>query len=69
MPDLVLDHRDDELLALAQQACAALAAGRSAGAVVAEVRTFGTDQASARKLVKLAITTVCPEQDRRTDEF
>jgi hypothetical protein len=69
MPDLVLDHRDDELLTLARQACAALAAGRSADAVVAEVRTFGTDRASARKLVRLAITTVCPGQDRRADEF
>jgi hypothetical protein len=69
LPDLAMDHRDEEILALAEQSCAALAAGRSAGAVVAEVRTFGTDRASARELVKLAITTVCPEQDRRSDEF
>ena len=35
----------------------------------AEVRTFGADRASARELVRLAITTVCPEQDRRIDDF
>jgi predicted lipid-binding transport protein (Tim44 family) len=69
LPELVMDHRDEEIGALAQQACASLAAGRSADAVVTEVRTFGTDQASARELVKLAIDTVCPEQDRRVDEF
>jgi hypothetical protein len=69
MPALALDRRDEEIAALAQQACASLAAGRSAGAVVAEVRTFGTDQAGARELVKLAIDTVCPQQDRRVDEF
>jgi hypothetical protein len=69
LPELVLDHRDDEILALAQHACTALAAGRSAGAVEAEVRAFGTDRAGARELVRLAITTVCPEQERRLDEF
>jgi hypothetical protein len=69
LPELAMDHRDEEIAALAQQACASLAAGRSAGAVVAEVRTFGTDQAGARELVKLAIDTVCPQQDRRVDEF
>ncbi|MFI7542835.1 DUF732 domain-containing protein [Actinoplanes sp. NPDC049599] len=68
-PDLAVDHREDELLALAEQACAALAAGRSADAVVADVRTFGTDRADARVLVRLAITTVCPEQERRIDDF
>jgi hypothetical protein len=69
LPELVVDHRDEEITALAEQTCAALAAGRSAGAVLAGVRTFGTGQAHARQLVKLAIGTVCPEQDRRIDEF
>jgi hypothetical protein len=69
LPGLLLDHRDEEILALAQQSCTSLAAGRSAGAVVAGVRTAGTDRASARRLVTLAITTVCPDQDRRLAEF
>ena len=69
MPGLLVDHREEEIAALAQQACAALAAGRSAGAVVNEVRAYGTDRAAARELVKLAILTVCPDQDRRSGEF
>jgi hypothetical protein len=69
MPGLALDRRDEEIAALAQQACATLAAGRSAAAVVAEVRTFGTDRAGARQLIKLAVGTVCPEQDHRAGEF
>jgi hypothetical protein len=42
---------------------------------VAETRSLGTpdaeatDQATARELVKLAIDTTCPDQDRRVDEF
>ncbi|GAA3919080.1 DUF732 domain-containing protein [Actinoplanes auranticolor] len=69
MPDLALDRREDELATLAQRACAALAAGRSPAAVVAEVRAFGTDRAGARQLIKLAVDTVCPEQERRAREF
>jgi hypothetical protein len=69
MPGLALDRRVEEIAALAQQECAALAAGRSATAVVTEVRTFGTDRAGARQLIKLAVGTVCPEQDRRAGEF
>ena len=69
MPSLALDRREDELVTLAQQACAALTAGRSAAAVVAEVRAFGTDQAGARQLIKLAVDTVCPGQERRAREF
>ena len=69
LPELLVDHRDEEILAAAQQACTGLAAGRSAGAVVAGVRTIGTDRAGARELVRLAIPAVCPEQDRRIDEF
>jgi hypothetical protein len=69
LPDLLVDRRDEELLAVAQEACTGLAAGRSAGAVVAGVRAIGTDPAGARELVRLAIPAVCPEQDRRIDEF
>jgi hypothetical protein len=69
MPELIMDRRDEEIATLAQQACDSLAAGRSAGAVVDEVRTYGTDRAAARELVKLAITTACPAQHRRTTEF
>ena len=69
MPALAVDRREDENGTLARHACAALGAGRSADAVVAEVRTFGTDDASARTLVRLAIGTVCPGQDHRAGEF
>jgi len=69
LPGVAVDHRDEEIVTLAQQACAALAAGRSADAVVAGVRTFGTDRASARQLIRLAVGTVCPAQRRRIDEF
>ncbi|WP_158647558.1 DUF732 domain-containing protein [Actinoplanes sp. ATCC 53533] len=69
LPGVAVDHRDEEIAALAEQACAALAAGRSADAVMAGVRAFGTDRASARELVRLAVGTVCPAQDRRIGEF
>jgi hypothetical protein len=69
MPELVMDRRDEEIATLAQQACGSLVAGRSAGAVVDEVRTYGADRAAARELVKLAITTACPAQHRRAIEF
>lgn len=69
LPSLAVDRRDDELAALARQACAGLAAGRSAGAVVTEVGAAGVDRAGARRLIRLAIATVCPGQDRRADEF
>lgn len=69
MPELIMDRRDEEIATLAQQACDSLGAGRSAGAVVDEVRTYGADRAAARELVKLAITTACPAQHRRATEF
>jgi hypothetical protein len=75
LPDVAVDRRDDELQAIADQACAALADGAGADAIVAETRSMGTqdaeatDQATARELVKLAIDTACPDQDRRVDEF
>jgi hypothetical protein len=75
VPEVAVDRRDEEIEAVAQQACASLAAGRAAGAVVAETRSLGTadveatDQATARELIKLAIDTVCPAQAKRVDEF
>ena len=75
LPDIAVDRRDDELQAIADRACAALADGTGADAIVAETRSLGTqdaeatDQATARELVKLAIDTTCPDQDRRVDEF
>ena len=74
-PEIALDRRDEEIEAIAQQACASLAAGTDADALVAETRSLGTadaeatDQATARELIKLAIDTVCPDQRDRVDEF
>ena len=75
LPEVAVDRRDDEIAAVAEQACASLAAGDDADAVVAGTRSLGTadaeavDHATARELIKLAIDTVCPDQDRRVDEF
>jgi hypothetical protein len=74
-PEIALDRRDEEIEAIAQQACASLAAGKKSDALVAETRALGTadaeatDQATARELIKLAIDTVCPDQRDRVDEF
>ncbi|UQU68257.1 DUF732 domain-containing protein [Couchioplanes caeruleus] len=75
LPEVAADRREDEIGALAQQACTALDKGDDADTIVARTRGLGTadaeavDQATARELVKLAIDTVCPDQDRRVDEF
>ena len=75
LPEVAVDRRDDEIAAVAGQACASLAAGDDAETVVAGTRSLGTadaeavDHATARELIKLAIDTVCPDQDRRVDEF
>ena len=75
LPDVAVDRRDEELQAVADQACAALADGKDADGIVAQTRSLGTadaeatDQATARELIKLAIDTTCPDQDRRVDEF
>ncbi|OJF13924.1 DUF732 domain-containing protein [Couchioplanes caeruleus] len=73
LPRIALDHRDEEIAAIAEQACSSLAGGDDAGAIVAATRDLAgaaaTDRATARRLVKLAIDTVCPDQDRRVDEF
>jgi hypothetical protein len=75
LPEVAADRRDEEIAAVAEQACTSLAAGDEADAVVAGTRSLGTldaeavDEATARELVKLAIDTVCPGQNRRVDEF
>ena len=75
VPEVAVDRRDEEIEAIADQACASLAAGKDADAVVTETRTLGTadaeaaDRATARELVKLAIGTVCPDQSVRAREF
>jgi hypothetical protein len=75
MPEIAVDRRDEEIEAIAQQACASLAAGTKADALVAETRALGTadaeatDQATARELIKLAIDTVCPAESDRVDDF
>ncbi|WP_305790214.1 DUF732 domain-containing protein [Symbioplanes lichenis] len=71
-PALAVDRRDDELAALADQTCADLTAGRDSATVLAQVRTLdpgAVDDRTARRLVHLAVDTVCPDQDRRIDEF
>ena len=75
LPEVAADRRDEELAAVAEQACSELADGEDADTVVGHTQTLGTldgqatDQATARELIKLAIDTVCPGQDRRVDEF
>jgi hypothetical protein len=73
VPELAADRRDEEIEVIAQQACASLAAGRNADALVAETRSLGTedaeatDRATARELIKLAIDTACPGQRNRVE--
>jgi Protein of unknown function (DUF732) len=75
VPEVAVDRRDQEIQAIADSACADLAAGKEADDIVADTRSLGTldaeatDQATARELIKLAIDTTCPEQAKRVDEF
>ena len=75
LPEVAADRRDEEIAAIAEQACSALAGGEDADTVVAGTRTLGTldaeatDHATARELIKLAIDTVCPGRGGRADEF
>jgi hypothetical protein len=75
LPEIAVDRRDDEIQAIADQACGALADGSEADEIVTGTRALGTpdaeatDPATARELIKLAIDTTCPDQDRRVDEF
>ena len=75
LPEVARDRADGDIQAIADSACADLAAGRSADDVVAATRSLGTldaeatDQATARELIKLAIDTTCLDQAARVDEF
>ncbi|MEU4237224.1 DUF732 domain-containing protein [Actinoplanes sp. NPDC026619] len=59
LPQVALDRRDEEVEALGEQACTAIAAGRSATAAAGELSEEGVPAADARKLVALAGATVC----------
>ncbi|MET8151475.1 DUF732 domain-containing protein [Actinoplanes sp. NPDC049668] len=69
LPELAVDHRDEEIAEIAGQACTSLAAGEGARTIVAGTERFGTDEETAHKLIKMAIDNVCPDQDRRLEEF
>jgi hypothetical protein len=75
LPAVAVDRRDEEIQAVADQACAGLAGGTDAGRIVTDTRSLGTpdaaatDPATARELIRLAIDTTCPDQDRRAGEF
>jgi hypothetical protein len=75
LPEIAADRRDEEIQAIADDACAGLAAGKKADDIVATTRSLGTldaeatDQATARELIKLAIDTTCLGQRDRVDEF
>lgn len=70
VPEVALDRRDEEIEEIARQTCAALSAGKKAAAVVTQAEELaGVDRASAEKLIKLAIDTVCPAEQNRADEF
>jgi Arc/MetJ family transcription regulator len=64
-----------ELEAVAEQSCALLASGTDAMTVAAVARTLGTSNprattpTTARRLVRLSIATVCPDQRARAAEF
>lgn len=65
LPIVAADRRDEEIEDIGRQICAARAARKPTGTVVAYARTLGTpdpdatDQASASELVRLADGTLC----------
>ncbi|GGN64241.1 hypothetical protein GCM10010112_24230 [Actinoplanes lobatus] len=75
LPEIAKDRTDQDIQAISDTACAALAAGDSADEIVAVTRSLGTldaeatDQATARELIKLAIDSDCLKQATRVDEF
>ncbi|GIE82083.1 hypothetical protein Aph02nite_80330 [Actinoplanes philippinensis] len=75
LADIAAGRQDAEIQAIADTACAALAAGNSTDEIVDTTRTLGTldaeatDHATARELIKLAIDTTCLNQRARVDEF
>jgi hypothetical protein len=66
LPEVAVDRRDEEIQAIADRACAALAGDQEAAEVLAATESRS---ATARQLVRLAIDTTCPDQDRRIGEF
>jgi hypothetical protein len=75
LPDIAGVRSDEEIAAVAEQACVGLSNGLPADDIVAETRSLGTpdaeatDQATARELIKLAIDKACPDQSGRIDDF
>ncbi|WP_433789820.1 hypothetical protein [Actinoplanes sp. CA-252034] len=75
LADIAAGRADAEIQAIADNACAGLADGRSTDEIVDTTRTLGTldaeatDHATARELIKLAIDTTCFDQRARVDEF
>jgi ABC-type glycerol-3-phosphate transport system substrate-binding protein len=69
-PGMTVDQRDEEIVAIADQTCTALASDTGSAAVVARVRELGApDDATARKLIRMSIDIVCPDQDRHVGDF
>ena len=75
VPEVAAGRSDAEIQAVADAACADLAAGKDGDAIVDSTRALGTvdaeatDHVTARELIKLAIDTTCLDQARRVDEF
>ncbi|WP_146246736.1 hypothetical protein [Actinoplanes xinjiangensis] len=75
LADIAAGRSDADIQAVADTACAGLAAGRSTDEIVDSTRSLGTldaeatDHATARELIKLAIDTTCFDQRGRVDEF
>ena len=75
VPEVAAGRTDDEIETVGRRACTSLADGAEADAVITATRSLGTadaeatDHATARELIKLAVDTICPDQDRRVDEF
>ncbi|WP_430782750.1 hypothetical protein [Actinoplanes sp. G11-F43] len=69
LPDIAAGRTDDQIQAIADTACAGLTAGKTGDAIVDTTRELGTDHATARELIKLAIDRTCLDQAPRVDEF
>jgi hypothetical protein len=59
LPSVVIDHRDEEVAEIGEQACDSLAAGKANAAVLGEIGEFGVTAADARKLLTLARSNAC----------
>ncbi|GAA4960401.1 hypothetical protein GCM10025331_59470 [Actinoplanes utahensis] len=75
LPELGGGRGDEELQAMADVICNALAKDAKSGDVVDATRSMGSrdgtpiDHATANEVIKLAIDTSCPGQASRVDEF